>query len=178
MTFHLRSCMTALAMLMLALPSAYAERADRDKPTTIDSDRLNHDDQKQITIFTGNVVLTKGTLILRGDRMEMWQDSAGHYYGVITGKPARFRQKREGIHEFMEGESLRIEYDGKEDLVTLISNAVLRRLEGDILRDRVAGDRLTYNNLTEKYQVDSSDGQGRSRMFLMPKSGAPLGTVR
>ena len=108
----------------------------------------------------------------------MWQDSAGHYYGVITGKPARFRQQREGIHQFMEGESLRIEYDGKEDLVTLISNADKRRLEGDILRDRVAGDRLTYNNLTEKNQVDSSDGQGRSRMFLMPKSGAPLGTAR
>jgi len=50
--------------MVLATPQAWAEKADRDKPTMIDSDRLNHDEQKQITIFTGNVVLTKGTLVM------------------------------------------------------------------------------------------------------------------
>ncbi|MBU3725122.1 MAG: lipopolysaccharide transport periplasmic protein LptA [Burkholderiaceae bacterium] len=146
-----------------------AEKADRDKPTTIDSDRLDHDDQKLITIFTGNVVLTKGTLVMRGDRMELSQDSAGNYFGTMTGQPARFRQKREGLNEFMEGEALQLDYNGKDDLVILIQNAVMRRLEGDVLRDQVAGDRLTYDNLTEQYQVESGQGQARSRMFLMPR---------
>lgn len=146
----------------------YAEKVDRDKPTTIDSDRLDHDDQKQITVFTGNVVLTKGTLVMRGDRMELWQDAAGNYFGIMTGKPARFRQKREGVNEFMEGEALRLDYDGRDETVILTNNAVMRRLEGDLLKDRVAGDRLTYNNLTERYLVESGEGQPRSRMFLAP----------
>ena len=162
--------MASLAALVIP---GHAEKADRDKPTTIDSDKLNHDDQKQITVFTGNVVLTKGSLLMRGDRMEMWQDTAGHYFGILTGRPATFRQKREGVDEYMEGESLRVDYDGKDEIVVLTANAVMRRLDGDVLKDRVAGDRLTYNNVTEQYAVDSSDGKGRSRMFLMPKVHTP-----
>jgi lipopolysaccharide export system protein LptA len=157
------------AGLALVMPFAHAERADRDKPTTIDSDRLNHDDQKQITIFTGNVVLTKGTLVMRGDRMEMWQDAAGNYFGIMNGRPARFRQKRDVVNEYMEGEALRLDYDGKEEIVILTDNAIMRRLEGDVLKDQVSGDRLTYNNITERYLVESGQGQPRSRMFLMPK---------
>ena len=88
-----------LASLMALTVPTHAEKADRDKPTTIDSDTLNFDDQKQITVFTGNVVFTKGSLLMRGDRMEMWQDTAGHYFGILTGRPATFRQKREGTNE-------------------------------------------------------------------------------
>ena len=160
--------MAALCIAMAWSGPLLAEKADRDKPTTIDSDKLNHDDQKQITIFTGNVVLTKGTLVMRGDRMELAQDAAGNYFGTMTGRPARFRQKREGVNEFMEGEALQLDYNGKDEVVILIQNAVMRRLEGDVLRDQVAGNRLTYDNLTERYQVESNEGQPRSRMFLMP----------
>jgi len=157
-----------LATLAVGIGTVQAEKADREKPTTIDADRLSHDDQKQITTFTGNVVLTKGTLILRGDRMELWQDSAGNTFGTMIGNPARFRQKRDGVNEFMEGESRRLDYNGKDEIVTLSQNALLRRLEGDLLKDQVAGDALTYNNITEQYQVESNQGQPRSRMTLMP----------
>lgn len=160
-------CAFSAACLLSAQP-AWAERADRDKPTVIDSETLSHDEQRQVTIFTGNVVLTKGTLSLRGDRMELWQDPAGNYYGIVKGKPARFRQKREGVNEFIEGESLTLDYDGKTETVVLIGNAIMRRLGGDLLKDQVSGDRLTYNNVSERYQVESGADQGRSRMFLMP----------
>ena len=158
----------SLASVLAGIAPLRAERADREKPTTIDADRLSHDDQKQITTFTGNVVLTKGTLIMRGDRMELWQDSAGNTFGTMSGNPARFRQKRDGVNEFMEGESRRLDYNGKDEIVTLSQNALLRRLEGDLLKDQVAGDVLTYNNITEQYQVESNQGQPRSRMTLMP----------
>jgi len=158
----------SLASVLACIAPLRAERADREKPTTIDADRLSHDDQKQITTFTGNVVLTKGTLIMRGDRMELWQDSAGNTFGTMIGNPARFRQKRDGVNEFMEGESRRLDYNGKDEIVTLSQNALLRRLEGDLLKDQVAGDVLTYNNITEQYQVESNQGQPRSRMTLMP----------
>ncbi len=167
---HLITLVIAPLCLAFITGQAAAEKADRDKPTTIDSDRLSHDDQKQITTFSGNVVLTKGTLQMRGDRLELWQDANGHYFGVMTGRPARFRQKRDGVNEFMEGESGRMDYNGKEETVMLSGNAIMRRIEGDQLKDQVSGDRLTYNNLTERYLVESGEGQPRSRMFLMPKS--------
>jgi len=165
---YLGMLLFSLASVLACIAPLRAERADREKPTTIDADRLSHDDQKQITTFTGNVVLTKGTLIMRGDRMELWQDSAGNTFGTMIGNPARFRQKRDGVNEFMEGESRRLDYNGKDEIVTLSQNALLRRLEGDLLKDQVAGDVLTYNNITEQYQVESNQGQPRSRMTLMP----------
>lgn len=168
---RLKALHVLLAVTMAALmPMAMAERSDREKPTVIDSDKLNHDDQRQVTVFTGNVVLTRGSLMLRSDRMELWQDTQGNYYGTLTGRPAHFRQKRDGFNEFMEGESLRIDYDGKEEIVVLTGNAIMRRLEGDALKDQVSGDKLTYNNITERYQAESGDGQGRARMFVMPRS--------
>jgi lipopolysaccharide export system protein LptA len=100
----------------------------------------------------------------------MWQDTEGNYFGIVTGRPATFRQKRDNLNEFMEGEGERIDYDGKEEIVVLTTDAIMRRLEADVLKDQVSGDRLTYNNLTEKYLVESGQGQARSRMFMMPKT--------
>jgi lipopolysaccharide export system protein LptA len=148
---------------------ALAAKADRDAPTKIDADRLDHDEQRLVTVFTGNVVLTKGSLVLRGDRLELRQQPDGTSQGVVTGKPARFRQKREGVDEWMVGESLRIDYDSKTEIAILSEQAVIRRLAGEAAMDQVAGDRVVYNNITEIYGVVVKPGHSRARMTLMPR---------
>ena len=57
----------ALVALPLAgfAPAAHAERADRDKPLNIEADNMTYDDLKQVNIFTGHVVATKGTIVGR-----------------------------------------------------------------------------------------------------------------
>ncbi|HVL56085.1 MAG TPA: lipopolysaccharide transport periplasmic protein LptA, partial [Burkholderiaceae bacterium] len=80
----------------LGAPPAAAERADREQPTRIESDRMLYDDAKQTNVFTGNVVLTKGTIRIRGDRLVLRQDPEGFQYGTATGRPASFRQRRDG----------------------------------------------------------------------------------
>lgn len=166
---HTLLLITAFSALVFcpAFP-ALAEKADRDKPTVIDSQKLDHDEQRQVTTFTGNVVLTKGTIVMRGELMLLWKDEAGNNYGTVTGNPARFRQKREGVNEFMDGEAQRLIYNGKDDIVTLIDDATLRRLEGDLVRDQIAGDEVVYNNVTEQYRVESSRNQQRSRVVRSP----------
>ncbi|MEB2335965.1 MAG: lipopolysaccharide transport periplasmic protein LptA, partial [Burkholderiales bacterium] len=62
------------AALVLALSAglaapAVAEKADRNKPINVEADRMQYDDLKQINVFSGNVVLTKGTILLRADRL-------------------------------------------------------------------------------------------------------------
>ena len=114
--------------------AAHAEKADRNKPIQIESDALRYDDLKQVSVFTGRVVLTKGSIVIRGTRIESKQDPQGYQYGVVTeepGKRAFFRQKRESVtEEFVEGQSERIEYNGRNDMVTLSGSAQLRRLRG------------------------------------------------
>jgi len=153
--------------------SAQAAKADREAPTKIDADRLDHDEQRLVTVFTGNVVLTKGSLVLRGDRLELRQQPDGTSQGVVTGKPARFRQKREGVDEWMVGESLQIDYDSKTEIAILSEQAVMRRLAGESAMDQVAGDRVVYNNVTEVYGVEVKPGQTRARMTLMPRPSQP-----
>ncbi len=94
----------------LAASAAKAERADRAKPMNIESDAMRYDDLKQTSVFTGAVVVTKGTIIIRGARIDVRQDPEGYQYGVVTaapGKLAYYKQKRDapGGDEWIEGES-------------------------------------------------------------------------
>lgn len=162
--------------------SALAERADRDKPMNIESDALRYEDQEQLSTFTGRVVATKGTIVMRGARLEVRQDDAGNQKGVMyaePGKRAFFRQKREGLDEYIEGEGETIEYDSKTDTVRFIRRAEMRRLAGAALQDQVTGAVIVYNNLTEVYTVDGARSQGngsgsggRVRATLAPR-GTP-----
>jgi lipopolysaccharide export system protein LptA len=121
---HSRRCRTAAAALLLAgRLRRLAETADRTKPMNIESDAMRYDDLQQTSVFTGNVVVTKGTIIIRGARMDVRQDAEGYQYGVVTaapGKRAYYKQKRERPDEWIEGESEVIEYDSRADNVKFI----------------------------------------------------------
>ena len=96
---------------------AHAERADRNKPLNAEADTLRYDDARQTSVFAGNVVITKGTIVIRGAQVEVRQDAQGNQFGLVTGKPGSFRQKREGVDEHIEGQAERIEYDSKAETV-------------------------------------------------------------
>src|SRR5689334_1897295 len=87
---------------LLAAPAAHAEKADRNKPIHLEADRATVDDAKQIMTLTGNVVVTQGTTVLRGDRVEVRQDKDGFKNGTVWGNLAYFKQKRDGVDEVIE----------------------------------------------------------------------------
>jgi lipopolysaccharide export system protein LptA len=150
---------------------AHAERADRDKPVNIESDRMTADDTKKVATFEGSVILTQGTLTIRAERIVVRQDEAGFQYGVAYGNPARFRQKRDGTDEFVQGEALRLEYDGRAERVEFFDEARLRRDGGDDVR----GNYISYDSKTEYFTVNSgrqtakSGRDSRVRAIIMPK---------
>lgn len=162
--------------------AARAERADRDKPMNVEADALRYDDQKQTSVFSGRVVLTKGTILIRGARVEVRQDPAGYQFGLVqgdAGKLAFFRQKRDGLDEFMEGEAEVIEYDSRADTVKFIRKAQLRRYRGTTLGDELSGGVIVYDNNTEVFTIDGGLAQGsptapagRVRVMLTPKPPA------
>ena len=169
----------ALALMPAA---ASAEKADRDKPITIEADKLLHDELKQISVFSGRAVLTKGSMVLRGDRIEIRQDPDGYQFGVILPedkKRAFFRQKREGVDEYLEGEAQRIEYDGRVDRIVLSDQAEIRRYRGTTLGDQMSGKRIVYDNLIDVFTIDGQSGADKNktpdtrvRATLAPRSKA------
>lgn len=176
--------------LATAAGSVHAERADRDKPMNIEADALRHDELKQTSVFTGNVVMSKGSIVLRGAQLEVRQDAQGYQFGVVTaasGQRAFFRQKRDTTagapEEYVEGEAEVIEYDGRKDDVRLTRRAQLRRYVGGQLSDDIMGSVITYNNLSDVFTVDGAKrssepsaapagSSGRVRAILTPKASA------
>lgn len=179
--FLLQAFSQALMALCFVAP-VFAERADRDKPLNIEADKMQMDDLKQVSVFTGRVVLTKGTIILRAERLVIKQDPEGYQYGTAygsTGKTASFRQKREGADQFVEGYGEEIEYDGKSEIIKLKKNALLKRLEKEKSVDEVCGNLIVYESLTELFSADSGPAgacspNGRVRLVIQPRSGTAI----
>lgn len=147
-----------LALLVLTPFSVVrAERADSTKPMQIEADRMQHDEPRQTTVLTGKVQAVKGTLVMRADRMEIFQDAQGQQtarFWAAPGERIFFRQKREGLDEFIEGEALQAVYDSRQDLMTLTERAEVRIMRQGQAADRLEGQRIVYDNTREVLQVD------------------------
>jgi lipopolysaccharide export system protein LptA len=123
----------------------------------IEADALKYADQQQLTTFTGKVHMTKGSLVLKAARMEVKQDGQGHQVAKLWAEPGErvfFRQKREGLNEYTEGESETVIYDSQADTITLTSRAEIRLLRGSVVADRIQGHQILVNNTTEVFSVD------------------------
>ena len=185
-SYFLPLLLAAILATGTALPAA-AESADRDKPMNAEADALRYDDLKQTSVFTGNVVITKGTTIIRGAQVDVSQDPEGYQMAVAIaapGKLAYYRKKRDGVDEFIEGEGERIEYDSRADLVKFIKRAVVRRYKGATLSDETTGALIVYNNNTDVFTVDggaqnrtAANPGGRVRAMLSPRSAAPAAGI-
>ena len=173
----------ASGMGLLGMP-AWAEKADRDKPLLIEADAMRHDENKLLTHFTGQVVAFKGTMVLRGARMEVQQDKNGQQIAQIWAAPKErvfFRQKREGVDEFTEGEGEMMIYDSQADVVTLVQRAEVRILRGTVLADQITGQKIVFNNTTEVMTVDgpapgakpTAPRDQRVRAVLTPRKTTP-----
>lgn len=166
---------TAGVALLLALsPTLHAEKADRSKPMDIEADRVTADDVNGTSRYEGNVVITQGSLRLRADRIDVKQDAAGNMTAVAVGKQVTFRQKREGLDEYIDAQSDKLEYDSGNDLVKLTGGARIRRGQ-----DELRGAVIVYHSNTEQYSIEggakSADNpqSGRVRVVIQPKTKTP-----
>lgn len=174
--------------LLLALAAALAggpvsaEKADRFKPLNVEADQPGRIDLlNQHVVFNGNVVVTKGTMTIRAGRIEVRETPEGYHSAVALGaanKPATFRQKRDGVDEWIEGEAERLEYEGKTDTIRFVTNAAVRRLRGSTVADEIAGNVVSYDSIGEVFSVSGgaaatpTNPGGRVRAVLTPREGS------
>ena len=98
-----RLCLVAM---LGAGSAAHAERADRDKPMIVDSDNLRYDDIKQVSVLSGRVVLTKGTIVIRGAVLTVRQDADGAQHGVVTAEPGKLAAMGQNARKLSVDDSL------------------------------------------------------------------------
>ncbi len=179
--FPLLTCLLLAAASVLV--PARAELADRGKPLEVTADTQGSVDMlKQVIVFTGNVEITKGSLSIKAERVEVREAANGYRTAIATGGngPATFRQKRDGVDEYIEGQAAKLEYEERGDIVRFIEDARVRRLQGQHVAEEISGSLITYNSTTEVFKVSGgsssaagSDGSGgRVRAILTPRAGS------
>jgi lipopolysaccharide export system protein LptA len=156
-------------LLLIGIAAAHAEQADSAKPIEIEANRMSADDARRMNVFEGNVVVTRGTLNIRADRIVVRQDKEGNQFATATGNPVRFRQRqdpkppeKEGV--WLEGEAKRIELDDKSGKIELFEAARVNR--GG---DEVTGDYILVDQKSDFFTVTPGKGQGRVRATIQPK---------
>jgi lipopolysaccharide export system protein LptA len=165
-----------LLVAALAATPALAEKADRDKPTQIEANRLSSDETRRMNIFEGNVVLTKGTMVVRADRIVVRQDAEGYQYSTATGTPVRFRQRqdpKDGQEPvWVDGEALRIEVDDRKGTIELYEKARVTRGGDEVLGNYILVDQRSdfFSVSAGKDGAGKEAPPGRVRAVIQPKA--------
>lgn len=172
----------------VGVTSPRAEKADREKEVQILADRLTADDAKREAVYDGNVVVTQGTLRVTASRIVVREDAEGYRTYVATGTPVTFRQKRDKVDEWVDGEAQRAEFDDRSEILKLIQAARLKTPQGEL-----TGDFVSYDRGKEFVEVTGAPGGkpgepgSRVKATIVPpkkdadgaapRKGAPKGTV-
>jgi lipopolysaccharide export system protein LptA len=170
------TAIVAVIVALLTFP-AYAEKGDREKPINVEADRFSMDDINKVQIFEGSVVMIQGTMQLSTDTLVVTEDPDGFQKGVATGGAnglARFKQKRDGKDEYIEGEAERIEHDTRSEKTEFFVRARVKSGQ-----DEVRGHYISYEAPTEKYLVTTprsgakpaaGETPARVRATIQPRS--------
>jgi lipopolysaccharide export system protein LptA len=176
---HLSS-LSGLCALVLIVGAAQAARADADEPLTIDAGQMRIDGKRGTRLLTGAVEITRGSLSLRADEVEMHEGPQGQLATAkgSARKPATFRQRRLADNEVVEGQSQRIEYDAASEVVKLVGAAQVKVFRGSVVVDQVSGSVITYDHRRDVVEVAggasaapgaASAAAGRVRAIVTPR---------
>ena len=154
----------AIALGALCAGPAAARSSDRQQAMDIEAAHTTGTlDDREPTIFSGNVKIVQGTLNIDADRAVVTLKGSDPVLAVLTGKQAVLRQQMDNGTP-MTAKADRIDYDMVADVVVLTGNYTVTTQRGT-----TSGQRLTYN--LKSGQVDSGgDDSGRVKVRILPKS--------
>jgi lipopolysaccharide export system protein LptA len=165
------------------ITTAHAEKADQDKPVVLEAEKVSVNDVQQVYELDGQVLLTKGSILITGDKGNIKVDPEGYEYVDIQGNPestASFRQRREGpANEFMQGRGQTVTYNAKTELLTLTGDANLKRLHNMQMLDQLNGWKIDYDDVLQRYKVTpppnaKAEDLPLARSILSPRRKATL----
>jgi lipopolysaccharide export system protein LptA len=176
----LTSCLT---LLTLTFQPVLAEKADSQQNLYIFSESQSYDGNKKITTYTGKVHMTKGTLVINADRLEVVQDENGGKIGTLFSNPGKlvtYRQKRDGGPDlWAEGEADKVVYDDSLELIKLFNKAKLVLLDGKKRTHESSGIYISYDSRTDFMQVHNTldgvslPGAGYTNAVIYPTEDKP-----
>ncbi len=175
--FHLA---VVIAALVYASPMpTLALSSDSDKPMEIVANEAEHDNNKGVTIYRGDVEVTQGTLFISGHTMTVhYTDNQELDHAVMEGDRAYYKQLPDNSKVYDEAWANQMEYYPDKGMVILIGDGKV--VQKDL---RFTGDRIEYDTVNSRViaktvkqersqpadggQADKKDG--RVRVIISPQ---------
>ena len=145
--------------LLMCVSSAtlYALSTDKNKDIEIESNSAYLDDTKNVSVYTGNVVVIQGSMRITGDKMTILYNENNELDKIIMeGQPATFRQMPDNNSVYDEAEALVMEYYESRSLIVLADKARVKQGDRRLIADHVEYDtnlsqvRANINEATTK----------------------------
>lgn len=154
----------SLSTQILALPT------DKDQPIYVVADRASIDENTGKTVYSGEVEISQGSLVLKGDRIELYRDSEGAVDRILSiGKPAYFEQQPQVDEAITYANGAEIDYQVAAQLMVITDNAQIKQAG-----DEFTGAKIQYD--MNKAQVEAySDGDKNKRVRMVIQPGSKAG---
>ena len=150
--------------MLLLSPGAGALPEDSSAPVEIEADSANLDQARQVTIYTGDVEIRQGSMLLRADKVTINYKNGKPSVLTAIGNPASIKQKPGQDKAWITGKGQRIVYHLNSDEVILTGHAQLLQNQ-----DSFRSDRIVYSRRSGQLKAGSS-AQGKQRVKVIIKS--------
>lgn len=141
------NCLWLLALTLS--PLALAKTSDREQPMHIEADSVEINELKGISIYRGNVVIRRGSTVIKGNLIHIYQKNNAIERITIEGTPASFRQLNDQDQEVL-AESQNMEYQNTEGILVMKKKALLVQHN-----NRFSSDQIIYNVRKDIVQAGS-----------------------
>ena len=145
---------TFIALFLFSSP-LWALSSDRQKPVEVEADSFNLDDAKKITVYSGNVIITQGSMEIMADKVTIYGARGTTEKAIATGKPVKFKQQPDGAQSLIRGEANRFEYLVSKDTLVLTDQATLWQDGSTFASDRIVYD--SKRSIVKAGDKESSD---------------------
>ncbi|VFS52520.1 Lipopolysaccharide export system protein lptA precursor [Moellerella wisconsensis] len=152
----------ACAIFALSVP-AMALKTDTQQPITINSVKQSLDLEKNVTIFTDDVIIKQGSIEIKANKVIVTRPNGDAKQIVVEafGNPVTFYQLQDDGKP-IKGRGEKMRYEMGKELVILTGNAQLEQLDSSI-----KGDKITYLVPTQQMEAFSDKGK-RVTTVLLP----------
>jgi lipopolysaccharide export system protein LptA len=155
--------LVAVLVCALCASGAWAKKSDRLQPMDSHSDHLDGDTSDDgVSILTGNVIMTQGTLEIRSDKAVITRKDGQMSRAVLTGDPVHMKQMDEN-NEPMYATSRQLDYDLTNNIAVLTVNAIVNQPT----RGEMHGEKIVYDINSGK--VNSGNDGTRVHTIMLPK---------
>ncbi|CAI8793325.1 MULTISPECIES: lipopolysaccharide transport periplasmic protein LptA [Pseudomonas] len=157
----------------LGSASAWALPTDRDQPIRIQADHAQLDDKQGVATYTGDVIITQGSMMIKGNTVTITR-TAGGDIDVVTsvGNLAYFEQQQSAAKpDKMQGYGKTIQYNAPQNRIVLIDRAKVIN-EGNTTE----GEKIVYDTVKQIATAGRggkvTESRPRIDMVIQPKKKA------